>query len=120
MPQSVQYGGFGLRAESETESEKIRRDAMLLQEAGCFAIILEKVPSALAKAIGLSLSIPVFGIGAGDGVDGQVLVVHDMLGMNNDLKPKFVRKYEDLQGIITEAVKGYVSDVKSLDFPSEA
>ncbi|MHC0444802.1 3-methyl-2-oxobutanoate hydroxymethyltransferase [Flavobacterium sp. 3-218] len=121
MPQSVhQYGGFGLRAESEMEAEKIRRDAMLLQEAGCFAITLEKVPSALARAIGLSLSIPVIGIGAGDGVDGQVLVVQDMLGMNNDFKPKFVRKYADLQGIITEAVKGYVSDVKSLEFPSEA
>ena len=121
MPQSVhQYGGFGLRAASEMEAEKIRHDAMLLQQAGCFAITLEKVPAALARAIALSLSIPVIGIGAGDGVDGQVLVVQDMLGMNQDFKPKFVRKYADLQGIITEAVKGYVTDVKSLEFPSEA
>jgi 3-methyl-2-oxobutanoate hydroxymethyltransferase len=120
MPQSVhQYGGFGLRAKSDTEADKLRRDALLLQEAGCFAITLEKVPAVLAAEIASSLSIPIIGIGAGSGVDGQVLVVYDMLGMNKDFSPKFVRKYTDLYSIITEAVSGYINDVKSLEFPSE-
>lgn len=121
MPQSVhRYGGFGLRTQSEEEAQKVKRDALLLQEAGCFAITLEKLPASLAKEIALSLSIPIIGIGAGDGVDGQVLVVHDMLGMNKDFSPKFVRKYTDLYTIITQAVTGYVSDVKSLEFPSKS
>jgi 3-methyl-2-oxobutanoate hydroxymethyltransferase len=121
MPQSVhRYGGFGLRAQSEEEAQKVKSDALLLQEAGCFAITLEKLPASLAKEIALSLSIPIIGIGAGDGVDGQVLVVHDMLGMNKDFSPKFVRKYIDLYTIITQAVTGYVSDVKSLEFPSKS
>lgn len=119
MPQSVhQYGGFGLRAKSETEADKLRRDAQLLHEAGCFAITLEKVPATLAQEIASSLSIPVIGIGAGAGVDGQVLVVHDMLGMNSDFNPKFVRKYADLHTTITKVVGDYVSDVKSNAFPS--
>ncbi|WP_116788446.1 3-methyl-2-oxobutanoate hydroxymethyltransferase [Flavobacterium psychrotrophum] len=119
MPQSVhQYGGFGLRAKSDTEAEKLKRDALLLQEAGCFAITLEKVPASLAGEIAASLSIPIIGIGAGGRVDGQVLVVQDMLGMNRDFSPKFVRKYADLSFAITQAVSGYISDVKSLEFPS--
>jgi 3-methyl-2-oxobutanoate hydroxymethyltransferase len=121
MPQSVhRYGGFGLRAQSEPEAEKLKRDALLLQEAGCFAITLEKVPAGLAGEIAASLSIPIIGIGAGGNVDGQVLVVHDMLGMNHDFSPKFVRKYADLYSIITQAVSGYVNDVKSIEFPSQS
>lgn len=120
MPQSVhQYGGFGLRAKSETEAEKLRRDALLLQEAGCFAITLEKVPASLAGEIATLLSIPIIGIGAGGQVDGQVLVVHDMLGMNQDFNPKFVRRYTNLSTIITQAVSGYINDVKNIEFPSD-
>lgn len=119
MPQSVhQYGGFGLRATEESEVQKLKRDALLLQEAGCFAITLEKVPSVIAGEIASSLVIPIIGIGAGAEVDGQVLVVHDLLGMNADFKPKFVRKYADLSNIIKDAVGGYVQDVKNAAFPS--
>ncbi|MFY1047542.1 3-methyl-2-oxobutanoate hydroxymethyltransferase [Chryseobacterium sp. GP-SGM7] len=119
MPQSVhQYGGFGLRAKSEAEAQKLIRDAALLEEAGCFAITLEKVPASLAEEIALSLKIPVIGIGAGANVDGQVLVVHDMLGLNQEFLPKFVRKYADLGTAVTDAVSEYILDVKNSDFPS--
>lgn len=121
MPQSVhQYGGFGLRAKSEAEAQKLIRDAALLEEAGCFAITLEKVPASLAEEIASSLKIPVIGIGAGANVDGQVLVVHDMLGLNQEFLPKFVRKYADLGTTFTNAVSEYILDVKNSDFPSAA
>jgi 3-methyl-2-oxobutanoate hydroxymethyltransferase len=119
MPQSVhQYGGFGLRAKSDIEADKLRCDTLLLQEAGCFAITLEKIPAALAGEIAITLSIPIIGIGAGSKVDGQVLVVHDMLGMNRNFSPNFVRTYADLSSTITQAVSGYINDVKSIAFPS--
>lgn len=121
MPQSVhQYGGFGLRAKSEAEAQKLIRDAALLEEAGCFAITLEKVPASLAEEIASSLKIPVIGIGAGANVDGQVLVVHDMLGLNQEFLPKFVRKYADLGTDVANAVSEYILDVKNSDFPSAA
>lgn len=119
MPQSVhQYGGFGLRAKSDAEAETLKRDALLLQQAGCFSITLEKIPAVLADEIASLLTIPVIGIGAGAGVDGQVLVAQDMLGMNPGFSPKFIRKYADLSALITTAIKGYVSDVKKGAFPS--
>ncbi|MCX8534145.1 3-methyl-2-oxobutanoate hydroxymethyltransferase [Chryseobacterium luquanense] len=119
MPQSVhQYGGFGLRAKSEMEAQKLKNDAALLEEAGCFAVTLEKVPAALAEEIALSLRIPVIGIGAGSQVDGQVLVVHDMLGLNQEFLPKFVRKYAELGDTVKKAVNDYILDVKNSDFPS--
>lgn len=120
MPQSVhQYGGYGLRAKSEGEAAQLKRDALLLQEAGCFAITLEKVPAPLAGEIAKSLKIPVIGIGAGAGVDGQVLVVQDMLGLNEGFAPKFVRRYANLAQSMAEAVTGYIADVKNIAFPSE-
>ena len=101
------------------EAEKLIHDAHLLEEAGCFAIVLEKIPAALAQRVASELTIPVIGIGAGGGVDGQVLVVSDMLGMTNDFSPRFLRRYADLFTIVTEAVGHYVEDVKSGDFPNE-
>ncbi|MEH0157275.1 3-methyl-2-oxobutanoate hydroxymethyltransferase [Limibacter armeniacum] len=119
MPQSVhKYGGFGLRAKTDQEAEKLKRDARLLEEAGCFSITLEKVPATLAAEIASSLRIPVIGIGAGNEVDGQVLVSHDMLGMNQEFSPKFVRQYTNLEEIMTNAFATYHRDVKSQDFPS--
>jgi len=120
MPQSVhQYGGYGLRAKSVEEAEKLKKDALLLEQAGCFAVTLEKVPATLAGEVAALLKIPVIGIGAGNQVDGQVLVVHDMLGMNLDFTPKFVRKYAEMATIMNKAVAGYISDVKSKQFPTE-
>lgn len=119
MPQSVhKYGGFGLRAKSDLEAQKLKADAKLLEQAGCFAVTLEKVPAALAEEIASSLTIPVIGIGAGQNVDGQVLVVHDMLGLNQDFLPKFVRSYATLGETVTKAVSEYITDVKNSDFPS--
>ena len=119
-PQSIhKFGGYGLRAKEEAEAEKLIQDAKLLEEAGCFAVVLEKIPAALAKRVTESLTVPTIGIGAGAGTDGQVLVVHDMLGINKGFSPKFLRRYADLHTIMTEAVEHYVEDVKSGDFPNE-
>lgn len=120
MPQSInKFGTYAVRAKGDEEAEKLIRDAHLLEEAGCFAIVLEKIPAALAQRVAAELTIPVIGIGAGGGVDGQVLVVSDMLGMTNDFSPRFLRRYADLFTIVTEAVGHYVEDVKSGDFPNE-
>lgn len=120
-PQSVhQFGGYGLRAKEEAEAEKLLADAHLLQEAGCFAIVLEKIPATLAARVTQELSIPTIGIGAGAQCDGQVLVIDDMLGKNQGFRPKFLRQYADLHSIMTDAIGQYVSDVKSSDFPSAA
>lgn len=119
-PQSIhKFGGYGLRAKEESEAEKLIHDAKLLEEAGCFAVVLEKIPAALAKRVTESLTVPTIGIGAGAGTDGQVLVVHDMLGINKGFSPKFLRRYADLHTIMTEAIEHYVEDVKSGDFPNE-
>ena len=119
-PQSVhQLGGYGLQAKEEAAAEKLIADAKLLEEAGCFAVVLEKIPAALAKRVSEALTIPTIGIGAGVGTDGQVLVIHDMLGINKGFSPKFLRRYADLHTIMTEAVSHYIEDVKSCDFPNE-
>jgi len=119
-PQSIhQFGGFGLRAKEEAEAQKLKDEAKLLEQLGCFAIVLEKIPAALAEEVAKSVRIPIIGIGAGNGVDGQVLVMHDMLGMSNEFHPKFLRKYANLQEVINEAVTHYIADVKSVDFPNE-
>jgi 3-methyl-2-oxobutanoate hydroxymethyltransferase len=120
MPQSInKFGWFGVRAQSEDEAKKLMRDALLLEKAGCYAIVLEKIPADLADKVSKSVSIPVIGIGAGNGTDGQVLVMHDMLGINKDFHPRFVRRYANLYDDITNAVQNYISDVKSGDFPNE-
>ena len=119
-PQSIhQFGGFGLRAKDDAEAQKLKEDAKLLEPLGCFAIVLEKIPAALAEEVAKSVRIPIIGIGAGNGVDGQVLVMHDILGMSNEFHPKFLRKYANLQEVINEAVTHYIADVKSVDFPNE-
>lgn len=119
MPQSInRYGSYALRAKDSTEADKLIEDAKLLEQAGCCAIVLEKIPTELAKKVTEELTIPTIGIGAGPYVDGQVLVMHDMLGLNKGFSPKFLRRYADLYDIITDAVKGYINDVKSSDFPS--
>ncbi len=119
-PQSIyKFGTYTVRAKEEEEAEKLLTDAKLLEEAGCFGIVLEKVPAKLAKKVAESINIPVIGIGAGNGVDGQVLVLHDMLGMNHEFNPRFLRRYLNLYDNITGAVQSYVSDVKSSDFPNE-
>src|SRR5450759_3700606 len=120
MPQSInKYGSYTVRAKEDTEAEKLIRDAHLLEEAGCFAIVLEKIPAKLAQQVASELTIPVIGIGAGGDVDGQVLVLHDMLGLTQDFSPRFLRRYTNLQSIMNEAIEHYVADVKSGDFPSE-
>lgn len=119
-PQSInKFGTYVVRATEETEAEKLRKDALLLQEAGCFAIVLEKIPAVLAKEVSESLTIPTIGIGAGGDCDGQVLVMHDMLGINTEFKPRFLRRYLNLDEQITGAIKQYITDVKSRDFPNE-
>lgn len=119
MPQSInKYGSYAVRAKEEMEAEKLIRDAKLLEEAGCFALILEKIPAALAEKVANELTIPVIGIGAGSGVDGQVLVLHDMIGLTQDFSPRFLRRYANLQHIMNEAIEHYVADVKSGDFPN--
>ena len=120
MPQSInKYGTYTVRAKDEAEAEKLVRDAHLLEEAGCFGLVLEKIPAALAGRVSHELTIPVIGIGAGGDVDGQVLVAQDMLGMNNGFRPRFLRRYADLYTVMTDAISRYVSDVKNLDFPNE-
>lgn len=119
-PQSIyKFGTYTVRAKEELEAEKLKKDALLLQEAGCFAIVLEKIPAHLAKEVTASLTIPTIGIGAGQHCDGQVLVMHDMLGINTAFKPRFLRQYLNLQDLITNAVHQYIKDIKSCDFPSE-
>lgn len=119
-PQSIyQFGDFGVRAKESAEAKKLQQDALALQEAGCFAIVLEKIPAALAQEVSQSLEIPTIGIGAGNGCDGQVLVVNDMLGLTQDFKPKFLRRYLNLAEDIKSAAAQYVSDVKSGEYPNE-
>ena len=119
-PQSInKFGTYAVRAKEEAEAAKLLADAKLLEEAGCFALVLEKIPATLAEKVANSISIPVIGIGAGVKVDGQVLVYADMLGMTADFTPRFLRRYADLHTIITDAVGSYVSDVKACDFPNE-
>ena len=119
MPQSInKYGSFGLRAKDDKEAQKLIDDAKLLEEVGCCSVVLEKIPAELADKVTKELTIPTIGIGAGSHVDGQVLVMHDMLGLNKGFSPKFLRRYANLYDIITEAVASYINDVKSSDFPS--
>jgi len=119
-PQSIyKFGTYTVRAKEEEEANKLIEDAKLLEEAGCYAIVLEKIPSKLAKKVAETLNIPVIGIGAGANVDGQVLVLHDMLGMNHEFNPRFLRRYLNLYDDITKGVKQYISDVKKVDFPNK-
>ena len=120
-PQSIyKFGTYTVRAKEEEEADKLRRDAKLLEEAGCFAIVLEKIPAMLAKEVSESLTSPTIGIGAGRDCDGQVLVMHDLLGINHQFKPRFLRQYLNLYKDVTDAVQHYVNDVKSRSFPSES
>ncbi|MCB0670079.1 MAG: 3-methyl-2-oxobutanoate hydroxymethyltransferase [Saprospiraceae bacterium] len=120
MPQSIyKFGTYVVRAKEEQEAEQLRSDAKLLEEIGCFAIVLEKIPGELAKEVAKSVSIPIIGIGAGPDVDGQVLVTHDMLGITKEFRPRFLRIYTDLYEQITNATHQYIKDVKSRDFPNE-
>jgi 3-methyl-2-oxobutanoate hydroxymethyltransferase len=119
-PQSIyKFGTYTVRAKEELEAEKLRKDAKLLQEAGCFGLVLEKIPALLAKEVSENSAIPTIGIGAGKYCDGQVLVMHDMLGINTEFKPRFLRQYLNLNEQITGAVQQYIHDVKSNDFPNE-
>lgn len=119
-PQSIyKFGTYTVRAKEEEEAQKLKEDALMLERCGCFAIVLEKVPSALAAEVAKSLSIPIIGIGAGSGVDGQVLVSHDMFGMTHEFNPRFLRRYLNLYEDMGNAVAQYVSDVKAVDFPSK-
>lgn len=118
-PQSInKFGTYAVRAKEEAEARKLLDDAHMLEEIGCFALVLEKIPAKLAEQVAKEVSIPVIGIGAGGGVDGQVLVMHDMLGINQGFSPKFLRRYADLSKIINEAVGSYIDDVKTGDFPN--
>ena len=119
-PQSIyKFGTYTVRAKEEAEANKLIEDAKILEECGCFALVLEKIPAELAKRVAEELTIPVIGIGAGGHVDGQVLVVHDMLGITQEFRPRFLRQYADLRGIMHEAVGNFIKDVKSQDFPNE-
>ncbi|HAH52317.1 MAG TPA: 3-methyl-2-oxobutanoate hydroxymethyltransferase [Balneola sp.] len=119
-PQSIyKFGTYKVRATDEEEAQDLINDAKLLQEAGCFSIVLEKIPAKLAERVSKELDIPTIGIGAGAGCDGQVLVLHDMLGLNKGFNPRFLRRYADLHSTITDAVQQYISDVKSSDFPNK-
>jgi len=119
-PQSIyKFGTYTVRAKEEEEAEKLIEDALLLEKLGCFALVLEKVPATLAQKVAKQLTIPVIGIGAGSGVDGQVLVMHDMLGMTHEFNPRFLRRYLNLYEEMNDAFKNYIKDVKSLDFPNE-
>ena len=119
-PQSInKFGTYAVRAKEEAEANKLIEDAKMLEEIGCFALVLEKIPATLATRVAQEVSIPVIGIGAGGGVDGQVLVMHDMLGINKGFSPRFLRRYADLSTIINDAVAHYIDDVKTNDFPNE-
>jgi 3-methyl-2-oxobutanoate hydroxymethyltransferase len=120
-PQSIyKFGTYVVRAKEEEEAERLLADAKALEEAGCFAIVLEKIPAKLAAKVASSVTIPIIGIGAGSGVDGQVLVVHDMLGINNEFSPRFLRKYNNLHDQMMTSFQDYIKDVKSGDFPNES
>ncbi|WP_289157608.1 3-methyl-2-oxobutanoate hydroxymethyltransferase [uncultured Muribaculum sp.] len=119
-PQSInKFGTYAVRAKEEAEAQKLISDAKMLEEIGCFAVVLEKIPAKLAAEVASQISIPVIGIGAGGGADGQVLVMHDMLGINKGFSPRFLRRYADLASVINEAVGSYIEDVKTGDFPNE-
>ena len=119
-PQSIyKFGTYTVRAKQEEEAEQLINDAKMLEKVGCFSVVLEKVPAKLAEKISKKISIPVIGIGAGRNVDGQVLVIHDMLGMSKEFNPRFLRRYSDLNQIITDAVSKYSTEVKSEDFPNK-
>lgn len=119
-PQSIyKFGTYSVRAKEEAEAKKLLEDAKILDACGCFAMVLEKIPAALAKEVTASVQVPTIGIGAGPDTDGQVLVMHDMLGINKEFKPRFLRRYADLHTVITDAVTHYVNDVKAKEFPSE-
>lgn len=119
-PQSIfKFGTYSVRAKEEAEAEKLKNDALLLQEAGCFALVLEKIPAALAAEVTKSLHIPVIGIGAGGEVDGQVLVLHDLIGLTKEFSPRFLRRYLNLFDDIQGAIEHYIRDVKSSDFPNK-
>jgi 3-methyl-2-oxobutanoate hydroxymethyltransferase len=119
-PQSIyKFGTYTVRAKEETEAAKLKEDALKLQELGCFAIVLEKIPAKLATEVSKSLSIPTIGIGAGQHCDGQVLVIHDMLGLNKGFKPRFLRQYANLFDVMNDAITNYVGDVKAKSFPNE-
>ncbi len=119
-PQSInKFGTYAVRAKEDAEAKKLIEDAKMLEEIGCFAVVLEKIPAKLATEVARQLSIPVIGIGAGGGADGQVLVMHDMLGINKGFSPRFLRRYADLATVINEAVGSYIEDVKTGDFPNE-
>jgi len=120
-PQSIyKFGTYSVRAKEEEEADKLIEDAQMLEKIGCFAVVLEKIPADLAKKVAESISIPVIGIGAGGGVDGQVLVIHDMLGMNNEFSPRFLRRYLNLYDEMTKAIGQYAADVKASDFPNSS
>ena len=119
-PQSIyKFGTYTVRAKEEEEAEQLKKDALMLEKTGCFAIVLEKVPAKLAEEVAKSIRIPIIGIGAGSGVDGQVLVTHDMLGMTHEFNPRFLRRYLDMYHEMTTAFENYINDVKSGDFPNE-
>ncbi|MFP4092642.1 MAG: 3-methyl-2-oxobutanoate hydroxymethyltransferase [Cyclobacteriaceae bacterium] len=119
-PQSIyKFGTYSVRAKEEEEARKLKEDARILEESGCFGIVLEKVPARLATEVTNLVSIPTIGIGAGVGTDGQVLVVHDMLGITQDFNPRFLRRYADVRSIMNKAVKSYIKDVKEMKFPSQ-
>ncbi|NDV65565.1 3-methyl-2-oxobutanoate hydroxymethyltransferase [Bacteroides sp. 224] len=121
MPQSInKYGTYTVRAKDEKEAQKLIDDCLLMEKIGCFAIVLEKIPASLATDVSKKVSVPIIGIGAGGGVDGQVLVIHDMMGINKDFSPKFLRRYADLHTIMTEATQNYIKDVKDSNFPNES
>ncbi len=118
-PQSIyKFGTYTVRAKEEAEANKLIEDALLLEECGCFAIVLEKIPAKLAKQVAEKVNIPIIGIGAGPDTDGQVLVLHDMLGITQDFNPRFLRRYADLYAVMTGAVQSYISDVKEKSFPN--
>ncbi|MDH5396523.1 MAG: 3-methyl-2-oxobutanoate hydroxymethyltransferase [Cyclobacteriaceae bacterium] len=119
-PQSIfKFGTYTVRAKDDEEADKLIEDARLLEECGCFAIVVEKIPAQLAKKVAQEVKIPIIGIGAGGYVDGQVLVMQDMLGINKEFKPRFLRRYADLDTVVTDAVSRYIEDVKANDFPNE-
>jgi len=120
IPQSIyKFGTYIVRAREETEAQKLKEDALVLQECGCFGVVLEKIPAKLGGEVARSLNIPVIGIGAGPEVDGQVLVTHDMLGITTEFQPRFLRRYADIADVMSKAVEGYIKDVKGRDFPNK-
>jgi 3-methyl-2-oxobutanoate hydroxymethyltransferase len=119
-PQSIyKFGTYTVRAKAEEEAELLRSNTQLLESLGCFSVVLEKIPAALATEVSRNVEIPTIGIGAGNGCDGQILVIHDMLGINKDFSPRFLRRYADLHGVMSDAFARYIKDVKSVDFPNQ-